>query len=217
MNINYKFYATLLDAFVWYQADEWSADPEKNFIDKINRVPISEPASLKRVSKGSALNDGIDNLLKSKTIEVSQSCSFSVNGFDFDFPKHIVNDLLQRFSNSIIQPYFESQIRDVLHYGYGDYLREDEIIDLKTTSKYEIGKYNKSMQRFVYPLICNLNQIEINKFTFVATDGKSIFPEHYEVDIKECQYEVEKVENGIKEFLQLNKTHITDKKIFALI
>jgi hypothetical protein len=47
----YRFYATLLDAFVWYQVSE-SDTAEQDLINKINRVPVTDEKSLERMNKG---------------------------------------------------------------------------------------------------------------------------------------------------------------------
>lgn len=47
---DFKFYATLLDSFARYQNSE-SDNAERELIDKINRVPITDPAALERMGK----------------------------------------------------------------------------------------------------------------------------------------------------------------------
>lgn len=213
----YKFYATLLDAFNWYQASE-SENAEKEFMDKINRVPITDEKALKRMRKGTALNNLLDSII--------------VNGYDnlcdeiiifdgFEFNTCVVRELASKLQGSIPQFYTETMIRcdggDVLVYGYIDYILGDRIIDLKTTSDYYLGKYKDSMQMHIYTLaLLNQENIMTEHFEFLVTDGENVYSETYPVNSIYSKARLVEICNALIMFIEGRKEYITDKKIFGL-
>lgn len=207
---DFKIYATLLDAFTWYQASE-SENAEKEFIDKINRVPITDPKALERMNKGTAFNDVIDSMLA------------SVGGIDgavtHSFDALVVSEIALYLIGSTPQHYTETLIKVgdslVLLYGYIDYVREAKCIDLKTTSSYDLGKYKGSMQRHLYPVSLANEGVIVDEFEFLVTDFNSVFKEPYAVDLVESNAILSTQCALLIEFLNAKKHLITDKKIFG--
>lgn len=212
---DYKFYATLLDAYDRYLLSE-SDNAEQEFIDKINRVPfVSEAAS-----KGTALNDIIDAALLSGVSEGDGDIIVEKDGFEFDFDKDIIREISESLAMAIPQYHATGVVNtkygQVEIYGYIDYLLLDKGIDLKGTGSFDIGKFKDSMQRHVYPVCLSQEGVFIDTFEFLVTDYKSIFRESYPVNLAESeQIIIEKCE-GLIEFLQARRSVITDKKVFAL-
>ena len=211
---NYKFYATLLDAFSWYQQSE-SDNSEQEFIDKINRVPVTDEKALERMNKGTALNDLVDEQLKSTTL--SMNGMLQKNGFEFDV--YVVSELSNYLTGSVPQHYTETTIsidgKSVLLYGYIDYVRQEKCIDLKTTSSYDLGKYKGSMQRHLYPVSLFAEGVIVDEFEFLVTDFKSVFKETYPVSFEESKSILVEQCRLLIDFLESKKHLITDKKIFA--
>lgn len=148
-------------------AEEYYAKCEQELLDACNRVPFSsEPAA-----KGTALNELVDCILESRKqrddmvvsrIYDPDECNPTViglhtelEGFSFDFDLNLVNALADYFFGSICQHRCEATLETsrgpVILYGDLDYLRMDVVHDLKSTSKYDYGKYEKGWQKHVYP------------------------------------------------------------------
>ena len=209
---DYKFYATLLDAYKWYQASE-SDSCLQELIDKINRVPfVSEAAS-----KGSAFNNLIDSIL---------SCGYDKLGeqitrFDsFEFNTNLVKEIAEILTGSITQYFTSSLIQTskglVEIYGYIDYVQYYKAIDLKCTGSYDLGKFKGSMQKHVYPVCLADENIFVDEFEFLVTDYKGIFRESYKVDLEESKREIINVCESLIDFLEIKKPEITDRKVFGL-
>jgi len=202
----YRFYATLLDAFVWYQVSE-SDTAEQDLINKINRVTITDEKSLERMNKGTELNNLIDMALIDSTVQQDT------------FDKNIVSELSEYLIGSVAQ-YRTESILDcdgifVLVYGVSDYIKENKCIDLKTTSAYDLGKYKDSMQRHLYPVCLNKEGIFVDEFEFLVTDFKSVFKEPYKVDLVESEKILTSCCSALIEFIESKKHLITDEKIFG--
>ncbi len=213
---NYKFYATLLDAFKWYQKSE-SENAEQEFIDKINRVPITDEKALERMNKGTALNNLVDSIVLNGYDKLYPE----VTKFDgFEFKTDVVIEIAEYLKSSISQ-YKTSMLIDVKGsvvelYGYIDYIDANKAIDLKSTASYDLGKYKDSMQMHVYPLSLNHEGVDVDEFEFVVTDFKTVFKEPYTVDLKESNRILTEQCSLLIDFLELKKHLITDKKIFGL-
>jgi hypothetical protein len=97
-------------------------------------------------------------------------------------------------------------------YGYADFVRGPEVIDVKTTGNYIFGKYLLSHQRPVY--LEAVKSMGINQFTFLVTDFKEVYEEVYHRTPEDRERMIETVEK-IVQFAEFNKDRITDKKFFG--
>ena len=215
----YKIYPSLLDAFVWYQKSE-SENSEREFIDKINRVPITDEKALERMNNGTALNELVDRYVTGERFEGNNGIlTHVIDGKNYTANFSLVKELGEYLSDSLIQPYVEATINvdgnEVLIYGYMDYLDGFKAIDLKSTSSYDLGKYKGSMQRHLYPVCLASDGINVELFEFLVTDFESVFKEPYPVDLEESKAIVSNQCWMLIEFLEAKKHLITDKKIFA--
>ncbi len=236
MKTQYRFYATLLDSFqnyldsseIYQQYWGFAEDPEKSeedfeteqfnsLIDKINRVPFESEAA----DKGTAFNEVIDCLIENRQSESMVMSSTENEGFItvkykenvFLFPLALCVEFRDYFKGAITQhrasATIETKYGDVELYGIVDELMPDKIHDIKTTSKYNVGKYRKGWQHIVYPYC-----IGINDFEYTITNFKETFTECYtfvpERDVERLRSHCE----AFIEFLALNEELITDKKIF---
>lgn len=113
-------------------------------------------------------------------------------------------------------------------YGFIDEMRRDTIIDIKTTSHYEFGKYANYNQRFVYPycIIESGMAEEVNFFEFTAyalKGGNSHTPlitgtqysEVYNYNHEEATKRIKDTCERFIEFIEANRDKITDKNIFT--
>lgn len=79
-----------------------------------------------------------------------------------------------------------------LCYGVLDCLRAGEIIDIKFSKTYSVGKYRDSPQHPMYLFLCP----EARAFTYLVSDGSWVYRERYTPDI------VEPIETYIKNFMR---------------
>lgn len=68
---------------------------------------------------------------------------------------------------------------DFLLYGLADVIKRDHIYDVKFTKKYEIGKYQNSIQHLSYMFCSN-----IPHFAYLPSDGQSVWREDYSLSDK---------------------------------
>lgn len=241
--VQFKFYATLLDAFqnylssseIYQQYWGFSEDPKlteaefeqeqfQSLIDRINRVPFeSEPAA-----KGTAFNEMIDCIIehrKSKDYVITPDKSINKifvknDKYDFDFPYDISIQIANGLDGALTQQRVEGTIStkygNVLLYGYIDELLPFKVVDIKTTSKYNAFKYRSNWQHKVYPFCLHQNQIFIDEFEYVITDFKKIYTELYLFNKEKDSLDIQNHCEQFIEFLQANKELITDTKILAL-
>lgn len=243
--LQYKFYATLLDAFQGYLSsseiyqqywgfsenpklteEEFEKEQFQGLIDKINRVPFDSEAA----DKGTAFNEVIDCLIdfrKSDKMEIlsvntknKQTIQANYNGRTFVFDTQFCKDIAARLSGALTQQFTEAVLHtkygDVLLYGYLDELMPFKIVDLKTTKKYNAFKFRNNWQHIVYPFCLNQNDIYINQFDYLVTDFRNVYEEVYYFDAdRDIPKLVQHCESFI-DFLEMNRDKITDTKVFAL-
>lgn len=206
----YKFYASLLDAFKWYQASE-SEDAEQEFIDKINRVPITDAKALERMNKGTAYNNAIDKALSDKKLYSDDV--IEVMGFYFDAKP--INALIEQLSGCVTQLFCETTLGEFTIYGYLDFLLYDKVIDLKVSSSYDLGKYNGGIQKHLYPLCLVDKGSEISAFEYWISVNDTLYKEPYIFDYEQSKNELLRVCNELKYFIEQKRHLITDTKIFS--
>ena len=209
---DYRFYATLLDSYNWYLKSE-SDECLQELIDKINRVPFESEAA----SKGTAFNALIDSILLRGYDKLGEE----ITKFDsFEFKTSLVKEIAEILTGSVTQYRTSSLIQTskglVEIYGYIDYVQYYKAIDLKCTGSYDLGKFKDSMQRHVYPVCLAKEGIFVDEFEFLVTDYRGIFRESYKVNLEESQKEIVNVCESLIDFLEIKKSEITDRKVFAL-
>lgn len=155
-----------------------------------------------------------------------------LDGFQFDFSIDLIKEAADYLKGSLSQVYtsaiIETKYGNVELYGYIDELRHNKVYDLKTTKKYEFGKYSKYWQRHLYPycLIESGACTEIESFEFTCYQlsggtektpmitGKK-YPEVYNYNHEQSKALLKAHCERFIEFLEENKELITDKKIFG--
>lgn len=155
-----------------------------------------------------------------------------LEGFAFMFDIDLLKEAAEYLKGSMNQVYtasiLETKYGNVELYGYIDELRQNRVYDLKTTKKYEFGKYSKYWQRHLYPycLIESGACTEIESFEFTCYQlcggtektpmitGKK-YPEVYNYNHEQSKALLKAHCERFIEFLEENKELITDKKIFG--
>jgi len=244
-SLKYCFYATLLDSFQsWLSSSEiyqeywgFSEDPSKtedefekeqlqSLINRINRMPMTWEES-EAADRGTAFNEVVDcvihhrksEMMEIKTLDESGMISASYNKRTFIFPIALVREFANYFKGAFSQVRVESEITtkygDVLIYGVIDELMPDSIHDIKTTSKYKVGKYRNNWQHIIYPFCMGngCNDFEYNIAVFNGTSC-STFTEHYRFIPVLAVPKLRGMCEQFIEFIESHRDSITDKKIF---
>ena len=242
---NYKFYPSILDKFdsylnsskIYHQYYGFSEEPKvteeefeqeqfQSLINSINRVPIAWEDT-EAMDRGTAFNEVVDCLIdnrKSDKMQISSNketgtISAAYNNRTFQFPIALCKEFAEYLKGALTQQftdgYVETKYGTVYLYGYIDQLMPFKVVDIKTTAQYNAFKYRDNWQKVVYPFCLNHNGNHINEFEFLVTDLKNSWTENYnyneEKDLPEL---IEHCERFI-EFLEQNKTLITNKKIYG--
>ncbi len=201
----YRIYPSLLDGFQYWLDSEGGDDQE--MIDKINRVRT--PPSDAQL-RGSAFEQVMDTYQKS----VKWATDYRVHDIFVDAP--IIKKMVERVQGGVAQVLLSSEVNTshglVEVYGYADFVRGPEVIDVKTTGNYELGKYLLSHQRPVY--LEAVKHMGIHNFTFLVTDFKDVFEESYTRSAEDRERMIVTID-ALIQFAEFNKDRITDKKFFA--
>lgn len=216
--------------------DELQDKLEQELIDTINRVP-HEPSEA--ADKGTAFNEVIDCLIANRpcgiegmTIEkVDLGLHVSYHGFEWLFDLDFCREFADNLSESVSQLHVSSTIETdyglVELYGYIDEYRLNQVIDLKTTGKYEFLKFERKWQRHVYPycLVENGNEVQGFEYRVVVWKGGTkaspalygnVIPEFYTYDHEQTKAELKGMLEHFIGWLEANADRITDKKIFGI-
>lgn len=253
--VDFRFYPSLLDKFERYCRAEqefesrWNIDAEGcykrtyeeverelfvSLIDAINRVPFASEAA----DRGTAFNVLVDALLHGERPDgipirgdkQKDRLEAKVNDRTFFFSWAFVQEAADYFKGSVSQVAVSAMLPtrygNVELYGFVDELRHDTVFDIKTTSRYEFGKYAGGWQRHVYPwcLLASGACREIRAFEYTAykLDAPTVsrrtitgtqYPETFVYDHRESESLLREVCERFIEFVSANQRYITDRKI----
>jgi hypothetical protein len=102
-------------------------------------------------------------------------------------------------------------VRNVEIYGYIDVVGEGRAIDLKTTNSYKPGKYQNNFQNLY---LLGLRNKGVSQLDYLVTDFTDVYVESYNVRQFNFTPMLDEIEQFTK-FLELNKSLITDRKIYG--
>lgn len=146
--------------------DEMYLKLEQDLLDAVNRVD-GEPSEA--ADKGTCFNEIVDCLIakspcKRKDMQIMTErneegtplcITAKMDGFLFRFDVAMCRQAAKYFENSLSQVLvvapLETKYGIVELYGYIDEWRYDKIYDIKTTSYYNFGKFERKWQKHVYP------------------------------------------------------------------
>lgn len=222
-------------------ADEMSDRLERDLLDAVNRVP-REP--IEAADKGTCFNEVVDCLISRRKCEYegmtiqseemgeNRVITAKLNGFTFHYDVALCKEVAEILSGAISQHRCEAVIDtkygDVELYGYADEIVEDAVVDIKTTSRYDFGKFSKGWQRHIYPwcLVASGQMKEVAGFEFLVVvwkGGTSRTPvlsgtlndEWYDYHHDQSEVAIRQICERFIEWLEAHREQITDKKIFA--
>lgn len=214
--------------------EEFEQRAFQDLIDSINRVPYDNEF----VAKGTAFNEVVDCIVenrKSEKIEVARV--YEQTGYDgepisghlvaldtkigertFRFPIDIVMTFANYFRGASTQVYVEGILStcfgNVKLYGFIDELLPFSVHDIKTVSRYNVGKYKRNWQHIVYPYCLNCMGNNVNTFEYNVTDFKETYTETYIFDKERDTKRLREETEDFIVFLKDNKELITNEKIY---
>jgi len=219
-------------------------------IDRINRKP-HEP--IEAADKGTCFNDIVDTLLNGKPcgktkmsrinddngnvvgIKAQVPDSPYVFFFDVDFCREAAayfgkggapNDIC--LNQVLVEADIETRHGVVNLYGFIDEMRRDVVYDIKTTSRYEFGKYQKYNQRYVYPycliesgLMENISMFEFTAYALKGGNSRTPlitgtrYSEAYNYNHEEAKAHIRQMCEKFIDFILEYRNLITDTNIFV--
>lgn len=220
-------------------ADEIYDKHEQELIDIINRVP---KPPIEAADKGTCFNEIVDCIIEGrkssredvsiKTIkEPTPHILAEMNGFTFRFDISLCKELANYFKGAICQHMctgvISTEYGDVELYGYADEIIKDKVFDIKTTSSYDFGKFEKSWQKDLYPycLVESGECTSISEFEYTVVKLKGgtqktpiitgdVYKEVYTYNHERSRIRLKQILERFIEWIETKKDKITDKKIF---
>lgn len=229
--------------------EEITAQREQELIDAINKVPQAPSVA---ASQGTAFNECVDQMIRYKywegdlaenydhtgKVEIKgmdeTTITAACEGFQFCFDRSLVEKVADIVKDGTMQLHcaafldIDADHRVLLH-GFPDYIQPRQITDLKTTSSYTFGKYERYWQRYVYPYVCRVsNYMQVcDAFEFLAVElnlskktgiisGEVAREAYTDVSVQECAEKLRWVCGAFIEWLEAHKEQITSTKIFGL-
>ena len=223
--------------------DELAMKLEVELIDAINRVDYGDVKVA--ADRGTALNEIIDCMVmrrKSTRDDVvierqrdadgkTTSLRADINGGVYTFDVALCRKLRDYFAGSVCQYLAKAPLVTDLGvvelYGYIDYWALDKVYDLKTTTRYEWGKYERKWQRHVYPYCLVESGVipEIAEMEFTVVQLKQatksgiytgdIYTEVYSVVPDRTRHALVEMCDRFIGWLESVRPAITDRRIFG--
>jgi hypothetical protein len=163
---------SLLDSFAYYLSIQDSEQSQSKRAEIINRLlDIKTPAN-------EALLAGLEF---EKNVQLACNDCFVSKGEKYD---DCVIEIANVVRGGIYQHPINVEIDGVLFFSEPekpisiDFLKINTAYDVKTTKKYEVGKYQFGNQHLVYLLA--LRQERIDNFVYLVTDFRNVYQEFYQ-------------------------------------
>lgn len=140
----------------------------------------------------------------------------------FYFPISLCKEFADYYQGAVTQKFVEGVLStcfgDVKLYGFIDEIMPMSIHDIKTASRYSVGKYKRNNQHLIYPYCVRQMGADISVFEYnVAVIGNFDYETFTETYVFDPQRDIpiiqERCENFIR-FVEDNRSLITDKRIF---
>lgn len=246
-------YQRMLDSDILAE-DSWNITPEGDYrktpdeiyqanrqalLDAINRVS-REPSEA--ADRGTVFNEIVDMAIaKSKTpsrpdiTDVKSDtlfCHGTMNERVFAFETGLILQAMDYLNGAVSQVRCDADIdvdgKTVHLYGYADEVLPSKVVDIKTTSRYTFGKYERHWQRHLYPYcLTKSGDCEgITSFIFyvckmyeTGTPKMYIgefYKEEYPFNFAYSEGELRQVLRSFIGWLESNREFITDQKIFGV-
>ena len=220
--------------------DEIADERFQALLDTINRVP-HEP--WEAADKGTCFNEIVDCIADNKKSERKDMKISTTNiadekgicaeydGFCFNFDANFCKEAARRYVDSLKQFYcsaiLPTKYGNVELYGFADEIIRDKVVDIKTTSKYDFGKYEHNWQRHVYPYCLTesggcetISEFDFDVYQLKGGNSRTplitgtFYKEAYTYNHKQSKELLTAFCEHFIEWLENNRDKISDKKIF---
>ncbi len=189
----FHFYPTLLNAYRKYKANE-SAETFQSLINRINRVPETDPEILQKFKKGISFEDAV---LKNKPSDI-----------DPELIEQVKKLLPAKYKT---QQKLSFQYRNIHFYGYADVVGDNRVIDLKSTSLHKPGRHDFNFQNLYLYALRNMG---FRQMEYIICDFQEVYQEIYEIESYDFEPLLAKMEE-FATFVLDNKDRIRDQKIMS--
>ena len=231
-----KFYGSKEDPSV--TMEEFQEKKERELWDAINRI---DRGPIEAADRGTCLNEIIDMIIEGRPVEKPgmetarltwEDGSFAgvramMNGFVFDFGADLVLRLSEYFAGSTCQyrteAVLETSLGPVILYGDIDYINRDKVFDMKSTEKYEYGKYSEGWQKYLYPycLIESGEMTRVSEFEYTVAELRrknnlisgDIYRERYDYSHEMAKVRLRGVCESFMAYLDMHRDSIEHKRI----
>jgi hypothetical protein len=148
--------STLYSAWKYWKDSEDAGEKEmKDLLDTLNKV---------KKERSPAMQMGID-------FENAVRSVCDGTGVSGDF---CVLDAAEIVKGGLWQQRVSRELDGDLAYGIADVIRRNTIFDIKRVFKYDLGKYEGSIQHLIY-----MYATDIPNFEYVISDGQEVYAEAY--------------------------------------
>lgn len=225
--------------------EEIVAEREQALLDSVNRVPHE---STEAQLKGTIFNDLLDIAAKHGRTEeergfryYNRECTngwmvYEVKALDgsyyYEFNGRDIRDYGAQYEGAVAQYLCKARLAtkygSVLLYGYADEICQDVVKDIKTTSRYNFGKFAHKWQKDVYPycLVASGDMPSVSRFDYDVYSwrerkGEPLsverYTESYDYDHAKSERRLREICEAFIEWLEHNSARITDKKVFGVL
>lgn len=156
----------------------------------------------------------------------------ALNDFEFMFDIGLCRESSAYFRGAVPQHFCRAVMPtaygDVELYGYADEIVRDKVYDIKTTSSYQFGRFERAWQKDVYPWCLvesgemkRVSSFEYTVFVLSRPTSKSpvitgkMYREEYTYDHSAAGERLRAFLERFIEWLESRRDMITDKKIFG--
>lgn len=218
---NYNIYPTLLDGFTAFKTKDYMTESE--LLARLNRA--GTPSVEAR--RGEAFNTLIDRMATGGVPELVTDPetgdfayrSLSRDNYEFLFPLHVCDRMAEIYRDSVQQVFLQGDILtrygNVHLYGYADGVFSTVIRDIKTTKRYEVGKYRAGWQAYVYTYCLKQMSGIVTDFFYDVTDFKEVYMEHYSAERLDLRDRVGELEDFIQ-YIESKRELIQNPKLFGI-
>lgn len=157
--------------------------------------------------------------------------SASMDGFTFLFDIALCEQAAKYFDGATPQhrcvATLQTAYGTVELYGYADEIVRDKVYDIKTTSRYDFGKFERAWQKDVYPFClvesgeeANITSFEYTVYVWKGGTAKSPiltaeqYKEEYAYNHEAARIRLKNICERFIEWIEEHREQITDKKIF---
>lgn len=245
LDVKYVFYPTLLDVFqsyldsdvIWNKywgrslvpkitLNEFKENQKQKVLDTINKVK-REPNIL--ADRGTVFNEIVDCLREKGDPEkikfhIDNKFAYGkTNDFSFQFFLSDCNTVAEFYKSALPQvkceSYIDTNYGKVRLFGYIDELTFSKIYDIKTTQKYNMGKFCQNWQHKIYPFCLKNEGLDLKEFVYdivVMDDNNKIISRHFETYIiKDEEQLIRQYCERFINFIEENKELISNRNIFG--